>query len=381
MPHLKILASFDAVARITLCTIERNGVATLTKQLDKVEHKPFLTGDRYSDKIRDFIRFPRELASLVAVESISFIVARGAPAGALAYLVHKKNSVPFVVESFEPHSAYMRESGVWRFWDPRYLFQKFWEREQQKHAQWLLPVSHQYKKELLSLGVDESKIMVVPCAVDFSEFHFRNEERQMIRTRLGADDKTIVGIYVGKFGGIYLDDEAFYFLGRARKFFKNFKLMILSPDNKSSIEEKLLTRGFGNNDYLVTSVMHNQVSTYLSAADLAFSFYKPSPSKRSLSPIKIGEYWACGLPVMLAPSIGDDSELVEKYNVGAIFTMDINTMDKSFTTMMKLLQNGDNTRIRTIQVAKEFRSFEYCRNAYRTILNTILNAKHGYKPN
>lgn len=371
LPHVRILASFDSVTKIILSTIERSNSGVLDKHLLKVEHKPLFTGLRYVDKINDFVRFPGELAILVKKESISLIIARGAPAGALAYLVHQKNKTPFVVESFEPHSEYMRESGVWRFWDPRYLFQKFWERQQRKYARWLLPVAHQYKRELIRLGVNENKVMVVPCAVDFSEFNIHSEKRQLIRTKLGADDNAIVGVYVGKFGGIYWDDEAFYFLSRARKFFKNFKLIVLSPNNNAAIKEKLVARGFGNNEYLVTSVGHSEVSGYLSAADLAFSFYRPSSSKRYLSPIKVGEYWACGLPVMLGQDIGDDSEHIEERKIGAIFTIDSKSMDESFNIMLHLLQNRDDTRMRAMQAAREFRSFEHCKVAYQTILNSI----------
>ena len=82
------------------------------------------------------------------IKKIDFIIARGAAAGALAYKAFKKTKVPFYVESFEPHAAYMLESSVWSKNDPRYLFQKRWEGKQKKYATGLMPVSNNYKKQL-----------------------------------------------------------------------------------------------------------------------------------------------------------------------------------------------------------------------------------------
>lgn len=59
-----------------------------------------------------------------------FILAQGALAGVLSYLVWQKTKLPFYVESFESHADYIRESGMWRDYDPRYLFQRHWENRQ-----------------------------------------------------------------------------------------------------------------------------------------------------------------------------------------------------------------------------------------------------------
>jgi hypothetical protein len=75
-------------------------------------------------KILDFIKIPNKLKQYCTDYQIDKIIARGSPAGALAYLTWKKIKVPFIVESFEPHADYMLESGVWRKRDLRYVYQK-----------------------------------------------------------------------------------------------------------------------------------------------------------------------------------------------------------------------------------------------------------------
>lgn len=57
---------------------------------------------------------------------------------------------------------------------------------------------------------------------------------------------------------------------------------------------------------------------YLSAADFASGLHR---SKPYVSPIKIGEYWASGLPVFLTHGVGDDSEIVATEGDGAVFDL------------------------------------------------------------
>jgi glycosyltransferase involved in cell wall biosynthesis len=57
---------------------------------------------------------------------------------------------------------------------------------------------------------------------------------------------------------------------------------------------------------------------FLSAADAGLSFRLMAPSQRAASPIKNGEYLACGLPVVTTPGAGDYSDLVVRRRVGVV---------------------------------------------------------------
>jgi len=56
----------------------------------------------------------------------------------------------------------------------------------------------------------------------------------------------------------------------------------------------------------------------LSAADVGLSFILPAPSKRACSPVKNGEYLACGLPLVSTAGIGDYSDLIARTRIGVI---------------------------------------------------------------
>lgn len=69
----------------------------------------------------------------------------------------------------------------------------------------------------------------------------------------------------------------------------------------------------------VTKPVHLEVLDYLSAADFTFATVKSAPCRLFCSAIKIGEYWASGLPILPTPGVGDDSAISEAEGGGAVF--------------------------------------------------------------
>ena len=71
-------------------------------------------------------------------------------------------------------------------------------------------------------------------------------------------------------------------------------------------------------DYAVRSVAPADVPSFLSAGDAGIAFYRPGVSRLGTSPVKVSEYLACGLPVVINAGIGDSDELITKEEVGSV---------------------------------------------------------------
>jgi hypothetical protein len=289
-------------------------------------------------------------------------------AGAIGYLVWRKTKVPYIVESFEPHSAYMRESKIWDVWDPRYWIQLYYENVQKRTASWILPVSFAYSRKLIQDGIPKQKVITVPCCLNIYEFEWSIEKRHSIRKKLNIDEEAVVGIYVGKFGGIYYDEEAFdLFLAAQNHFGASFNLIILTDHEKSALLSKCEKAGLKLSTIHIQHVQRKDVVSFLSASDFGFSLYKKTPSKRFLSPIKIGEYWANGLPVLIEEDIGDDADIVQKEGGGVLYNM--NALPPDFTKLEELLRLGRSELAREIsKIAKRHRDIGLVENAYSRIL-------------
>ncbi len=368
IPHVKILSEFNEIENIYLITVER-GKRVAEEIIDpKIKHIPIFSRSfsfPLIDKIVDFIKIPHLLAKLINEKKINKVIARSAPAGVFAYLLLKKTHIPFYVESFEPHAAYMLETSTWHSWDIRYILQKRWEKKQFNLASGLMPVTENYRKALESVGIDKDKMITVPCGVDLELFKFNLNDRKLIRRELFIDHHN-VGIYVGKFGGLYLRNEAAQFFRTLFNHLTDFFLIILTPDLKF-IKNVFSDLNISDSKYFITNVPHNTVPQYLSASDFGMALYKSFPSNKYLSPIKIGEYWANGLPVMLTNGVGDESQFLELESGGALFDI-YNPIPALEKIEMILKSTGHRSRI--FKLAEKYRSLSNVRNAYvRMIMN------------
>lgn len=375
-PHISQLAEFTKIDKIILSTIERDGKkeAYTGPKNSKIEFKP-----RYSlnirpnhlNKIFDFIIFTFQLYKLCKTEKIDCIIGRGALAGALSLIVGKLIGIPVVVESFEPHTQYMVESGVWSKNGIRSLFGSFLEKKIIKHASYLITVSNNFKKLLVENGAPESKIKVVPCCVDLNTFKINYDDRHSIRESLNIINGCVVGVYVGKFGGIYYDKEAFEIFKTASEIFEhNFFLIVLTPDNKEMVKQNLLKKGFKEDSFFVDRVPHNEVPKYLSASDFAFALQTYKPSNLFLSPVKNGEYWANGLPLLTTEGVGDDDEIIKREKIGFVFNLEIEgSLEKNLKDLKLLLEQENNEALknRILDVAEKNRNFSVSENVYKEI--------------
>jgi hypothetical protein len=118
----------------------------------------------------------------------------------------------------------------------------------------------------------------------------------------------------------------------------------------------------------LANVPHQQVPGFLSASDFGFSLVKPSPNRKYCSPVKNGEYWANGLPIILPADVGDDAALVEQSGTGAIYQINKEDIYHALGVIRALLQSG-RTKLATriAQLAREHRNFEIIMNNYAEV--------------
>lgn len=366
-PQLRMLAEMEHIHKIVLCTIERDKkfVEYSGPSREKINFHPLYSNGLKPgvlNKIVDFVVFPRTLQALVKVHRIDFILSRGTPAGSLAWKVFRKTGIPFGVESFEPHADYMLESGVWKKNGLKYRTQTKWEDKQKQDAQFIITVSHNYRDQLLAEGLPADKILTIPCTVDTDSFAFDSRQREAIRERLQIPEGSVVGIYVGKFGDIYYDTEAFHLIRKAFDFFApTFFMLILTPQSKVQIEDFIKGQGLKPERFVIDCVPHLEIPHYLSASDFAFSFVKPAPSRKYCSPIKDGEYWANGLPILMGEDIGDDSRLIEAHpHAGFVFNTRFTNFQEGLRHIHHVLEPSriEETRTQNVALAKQERGRE-----------------------
>lgn len=370
-PNIEILSSFPQIDSIYLTTIERNPyVAKTDFTSDKVKHLPLLSkyqNIKLFNKWFDFNVLPKQIKDICKQKNIDTILARGVMIGAIAVKAKPKN-VKLIIESFEPHADYMAESGSWKKSGLKYKTQLQFETLEKQTADFLITVSEKYKELLIGKdNLEESKVYTIPCYTILEKFKFSTTTREKIRNQLGIKPQETVGIYVGKFGDIYYDKEAFQIFKIAFETIPNFKLIILTGDKHEAIQLKLNMAEVDLSKVVIKTISHNEVNNYLCAADFGFATIKPAPSKRYCSPVKMGEYWACGLPVLLTEGIADDAEIIDKEGGGALFNYNESSIENAIKKILNQIQQPNNRELNR-KLAEKYKTPQIAINIYKKIL-------------
>lgn len=194
---------------------------------------------------------------------------------------------------------------------------------------------------------------VVPCCADLSRFTFNAQARRAKRNQLGISDHQNVLVYSGSIGGWYLTDEMAQLFSHLSRSNDDWHFLWVTHGSAELIHKTMNQEGMTTDRYSVVGASPADVPAYLSAADAAVAFYKPALSRLATSPVKVAEYLACGLPIVLNTGVGDSEDLITVEGVGAL-VHDFN--EAEYTAAAKSIANfiaeRDATRKRSRAVAE-----------------------------
>lgn len=311
------------------------------------------------------------LVGLVYGERIHSLHAWCTPAGAVGYLLSRLTGRPLVVDSYEPHAEAMVENGTWQEGGlaHRILFQ--FERLQTSRASAVIAATEGMRDYATRrYGQVPKHFFVKPACVDLERFSWRQVKRPDLLAEFGFEEK-LVAVYAGKFGGIYLEREVFDLLRVARDYWgERLHVLLLTAHAKSELLPLMEGAGLPPDMFTVYWAAPNDVPDMMGLADLALTPVKPVPTKRYCTPIKDGEYWALGLPVMITAGISDDSEIIERHGIGSVVrTLDANGYRRAVVEMDALLSSGDRSAIykRIRPIAEQYRHESVARHIYREL--------------
>jgi hypothetical protein len=299
--------------------------------------------------ISSFAMFSHAIHSLRTTKS-KLVVCRGT-SGLYGFWLKVLFRVPYIVESFEPHSKYMLQTGTWSAWEPKYIIQSVSEFLVRRTADFFITVSEGYRNYLVTNNnISPSRTLTVPCIPRQEKFFFDHQVRARSRRLLGLEDK-IVLVYLGKFGGLYHEIQYLRLWAPLfREYSTSIFLLVLTPQDPSLITLSLRQYGFDESQFHVTSCHHSEVNEYLNAADIALSFINAGAWSFACSPVKHGEYWACGLPLIMPYGIGDESKWLEADKMGSMANFsDSKSISSAFIFTLDILSDPDHrSRIQSL---------------------------------
>jgi glycosyltransferase involved in cell wall biosynthesis len=226
------------------------------------------------------------------------------------------------------------------------------EEQSRRRADEIITLSENLRRDFIEEFKVSAPITVIPCCVDVERFRFDAEARKAIRHELQMQGEKLL-VYVGKTGPRYLVEEMFGFFKVFQARSGAAKLLILSNEEAQNFHQLADRQEISRADYMVRQAPREKVTAYLSAADAGIAFVRSAVCERGSSPIKIGEYLATGLPVLITENIGDYSELIERKRLGVVLKGHT-AADylQSAEQLLALMDEGDCLKARCRQMAE-----------------------------
>lgn len=158
------------------------------------------------------------------------------------------------------------------------------------------------------------KFSVVFNGRNQEKFHNNEVHRTGAREELSVNDEFLF-VYAGSLGPQYCLPEMLQIFEHYEQRYP-VKFLILTGNiefAEKHIPQKLRPK------ILLKKISVGEVPYYLNAADCAFALRKPSFSMQGVSPIKLGEYLLCGVPVIASKGIGDSEEILQHFEESYLF--------------------------------------------------------------
>lgn len=213
------------------------------------------------------------------------------------------------------------DAGHWVRDGVKYRLTKAAERFLFRKADALIVLTEALKADLVSAelapGDRTRDIEVIPCCVSVERFVREVGQRQAERLRRGWDGRRVLA-YVGKLGAWYLVEEMAQFFAIARQEDSRFFLQVLTQSDPYPMRRALEAEGVPVDAYDIGCVEPMEIPVVLSAADAGISFRVTSRASLGVSPAKVAEYLAAGLPVVSTQGIGDCDAILARQNLGVM---------------------------------------------------------------
>ncbi|MGQ0554711.1 MAG: glycosyltransferase [Nitrospiraceae bacterium] len=182
-------------------------------------------------------------------------------------------------------------------------------------------------KQYLGHKIDRHDVTVIPSCFNENSFYFDPAARKEIRDALNLDASSILLCYSGGTSAWQRIVDIISLLKEVCSADARYKALFLTT-SQDEVTRRLKKAQFPSDQAFVRGCSHQEVPRYLSAADLGFIMRHDTPVNNVASPVKIGEYLACGLPVILTRGIGDYSDMLPAAGVGMLLDETTNIADQ-----------------------------------------------------
>jgi hypothetical protein len=199
-------------------------------------------------------------------------------------------------------------------------------------------------------------VQVIPCAVDLDRFR-----------PAASRQRPYDIVYAGSWSGLYLAEETLAFFEAVRRLRPAARVLVLVPRNQGLPH-------VGDHAH-VQHATPDEVPNLLGQARAGISLRRPGRAQVAASPVKISEYWACGLPVVSSGGVGDIDQLISIHHVGVVLAgFSEAHFDEAARRLFHLLDGDAELPSRCRELAERRYGLAGAVDSYRRAYRAILDA-------
>lgn len=299
---------------------------------------------------------------LVIKRRVNIVHARATIPAVIALILKKVFRLKFIFDMRGINAEEYVDAGIWSRASLKYRVFSLIEKKVLRAADSIVVLTDRasqiVRRDYIPDG--NADIRVIPCCVDLSIFGSCGQSggREVALNPRSKEGFTLV--YSGSIGTWYMLEEMLDFFVILQEYISNAHFLILARSEKEMIEKTINRRqtSSGNRVRVMTSV-YSEMPGYLCRADAGIFFIRPTLSKQASCPIKMGEYLACGLPIISNTGIGDVAEIISSRNIGIVVEgFSWECYSGAVKKLTELLKEGAALRQRCRAAARDYFSLE-----------------------
>lgn len=218
--------------------------------------------------------------------------------------------------------------------------------------------------------IHKDKFYVVINGRDASMFRPGTGQADTVKAALGVPVEAMLLVYAGSLGPQYCFAEMISIFRAVKQLHNNCYLLLLTSRCGFIQNNQALLAGI-EDAVIVKQVAFVEMPQYLAAADAALALRRNFFSMAGVAPIKLGEYFLSGLPVILTPNTGD-AETILKNNKACFFIEHFD--DNDVVSAAKwVLANYKNIEVKKIarKTGESFFSLQASVQSYKQALTAL----------
>jgi len=231
----------------------------------------------------------------------------------------------------------------------------------------ILCVSRRLARYVEDVLGHKAHISIVPSCVAPSFFQVDPDRARQVRRELGLGDRFVV-VYAGSVTTWNLMQPMLDLFVDVRQMRSDAHFLCLTRDEDAA-RGAIAARGWSSDAYTVASVPHEQVKHYVAIGDIGLLLREDNLVNRVASPVKLGEYLACGVPVCITRYVGDLADIVAREGIGVAIDLNDSAGLRDVEAFVDdVARNRELYRRR----CREWARAHLDRNAYRQVYAEIV---------